>query len=66
MPEATSTALMQLLCKSIWLIAVLPRGFDRPTTLIPVMAVGVLVDVVVMPWSYVVSAYVKSAGDRWK
>ena len=58
--------LMQLLYKSIWLIAVyLPMGTDGGTGLTRVMAGGVIVDLVVIPWSHVLSAYVKTPGDRW-
>ena len=60
--------LLQLLYKSIWLIAVyLPlRSAGQSTDLIRVMAIGVVVDLIVIPWPYVLAKYVKQRGDRWR
>jgi hypothetical protein len=60
--------LLQLLYKAIWLIAV---GFPlwsagRPTELINVFIVGIVLDLVVIPWPYVLANYVKKPGDRWR
>jgi hypothetical protein len=60
--------LLQLLYKSIWVIAVaLPLwSAFRSIELTKVMAVGAVVDLIVIPWPYVLANYVKKPGDRWK
>ena len=60
--------LLQLLYKSIWLIAVyLPLRFAGVSTdLTRVMAIGVVVDLIVIPWPYVLATYVTQRGDRWR
>ena len=60
--------LLQLLYKSIWLIAVyLPlRSAGQSTDLTRVMVMGVVVDLIVIPWAYVLATYVKKQGDRWR
>jgi hypothetical protein len=60
--------LLQLLYKSIWLIAVwLPlRSAGVSTGLTKTMAIGVVVDLIVIPWPYVLTTYVKQRGDRWR
>ncbi len=64
--------LIQLLYKSIWLLAVaLPlwsagaefdsemAGFTRA------MMIGIAADLIVIPWFYVWANYVRKPGDRW-
>jgi hypothetical protein len=60
--------LLQLLYKSIWLIAVwLPlRSAGRSTDLTKAMVIGVVLDLIVIPWSHVLATYVKKRGDRWR
>jgi len=60
--------LLQLLYKSIWLIAVyLPlRSAGQSTGLTKAMVIGVVVDLIVIPWPYVVAHYVKPRGDQWR
>ena len=60
--------LMQLLYKSIWVIAVaLPLWSTfRSMELTKVMAYGAVVDLIVIPWPYVLANYVRKPGDRWK
>jgi hypothetical protein len=60
--------LLQLLYKTIWLIAVyLPlRSAGQSTGLTKAMVGGVVVDLLVIPWSYVLAHYVKQRGDRWR
>ena len=60
--------LLQLLYKSIWLIAVyLPlRSAGQSTELTRIMFIGVVVDLIVIPWPYVLANYVKQRGDRWR
>jgi hypothetical protein len=60
--------LLQLVYKSIWLMAVyLPlRSGGVSTELTRVMAIGVVVDLIVIPWPYVLATYVKQRGDRWR
>jgi hypothetical protein len=60
--------LLQLLYKSIWLVAVaLPqwsavRSADRTK----VMLRGAAVDLIVIPWPYVLASHVRMRGDRWR
>jgi hypothetical protein len=60
--------LFQLVYKTIWLLAVwLPTWpTARPTELFKAMAYGAVLDLIVIPWPYVLENYVKKRGDRWK
>ena len=60
--------LLQLVYKSIWLIAVyLPLRFaGQSADLTRVMAIGVVVDLIVIPWPYLLRTYLKQRGDRWR
>jgi hypothetical protein len=60
--------LLQLLYKVIWLTMVwLPlRSAGESTDLTNVMLAGVIVDLVVIPWAYVSSHYLKQPGTRWR
>jgi hypothetical protein len=60
--------LMQLFYKSIWLVAVmLPRwSAGRSTAMTKDFVMGLIADLIVIPWPYVFSKYVKNHGDRWK
>ena len=60
--------LLQLLYKSVWVLAVaLPLwGTFRSLEITNVMAIGAVVDIIVIPWPYVLANYVKKQGDRWK
>lgn len=59
---------VQLLYKSIWMIAVaLPlwstyRSIDYTQD----MVFGIAVDLICIPWVYVWQSYVKGHGDRWR
>ena len=59
---------MQLFYKSVWLIAVaLPLWLaGRSTGLTGGMVIGVVLDLIVIPWPYVLANYVKERGDRWR
>ena len=59
---------MQLFYKSVWLTAgVLPiRSAGRPTDLADGMVLGVVLDLICIPWPYVLANYVKERGDRWR
>lgn len=59
---------LQLFYKSIWLVAVyLPfRSAGQSTDLTKAMVGGVVVDLIVIPWPYVLATYVKKPGDRWR
>ena len=59
---------IQLLYKLIWLVAIyLPlRSAGQSTSLLSSMLIAAVVDVVVIPWPYVVSSYIQTRGDRWK
>ena len=60
--------LMQFVYKGIWLLAVaLPMwSVVRSTGLTKAMAVGVVLDLIVIPWGYVLVSYVRQPGDRWR
>src|SRR5208282_1618931 len=60
--------LLQLVYKAVWLVAVaLPMwSVVRSTDLGHAMAIGVVVDLVCIPWPYVLAHYVKERGDRWR
>jgi hypothetical protein len=60
--------LLQLLYKSIWVIAVaLPLwSAFRSIELTRIMAMGAVVDLIVIPWPYVLDNYLKKPGDRWR
>ena len=60
--------LLQLLYKSIWVIAIaLPLwSAFRSVELTRIMAMGAVVDLIVIPWPYVIANYVKKPGDRWR
>jgi hypothetical protein len=60
--------LLQLLYKSIWVIAVaLPLwSAFRSVELTKVMGLGAVVDLLVIPWPYVLATYVRKGGDRWR
>ena len=59
---------IQLVYKSIWLLAVmLPmRSAGLSIALTNDMLMGLIVDLIVIPWPYVFANYVRAAGDRWK
>jgi hypothetical protein len=64
--------LLELLWKSIWLVAVaLPLWFAgdldsaRSETAIACI-VGIVLVLIVVPWPYVLAHYVNKAGDRWR
>ena len=59
--------LLQLLYKLIWLAAVaLPMwSAIRSTDLGRAMSIGVIVDLLIIPWGFVFVNYVKRPGDRW-
>ena len=60
--------LLQLLYKTLWLVAVaLPMwSAVRSIDLTRAMVIGVVVDLPGIPWSYVLATYVKERGDRWR
>jgi len=60
--------LTQLFYKSIWLVAVmLPRwSAGQSTAMTKDFVMGLIADLIVIPWPYVFSKYVKNRGDRWR
>ena len=62
---------VQLLYKSVWLLAVaVPLWSARQWTaetanMVSVFIAAVVVDALVIPWSYVVAQYARAPGDRW-
>jgi len=59
--------LMQFLYKSFWLVAVyLPlQAVGRSTGLVKGMLFGLALDVVAIPWPYVLAQYFRRRGDPW-
>jgi hypothetical protein len=64
--------LIQMLYKSIWLLAVaLPlwragTPFNADTSeFARAMAIGIVIDLIVIPWGYVFANYVRRRSDRW-
>jgi hypothetical protein len=64
--------LMQMIYKTIWLLAVALPLWLAGTPFDPLMvsftwamALGVAFDLIVIPWGYVVASYVRKSGDRW-
>jgi hypothetical protein len=60
--------LLQLFYKLVWLTAVaLPMWSTlRSTDLTRAMVIGVAVDLIGIPWPYVLTNYLKEHGDRWR
>ncbi len=60
--------LLQLVYKCIWLaaIAVPLWAAGRYPGMTKIFLIGVVADLLVIPWPYVVAHYVKERGDRWK
>lgn len=59
---------MQLFYKTFWLIAVyVPlHASGRSSNLTQGFLIAIVLDIIVVPWSYVFAHYVKKAGDRWR
>jgi len=59
---------MQLFYKSVWLASVaFPLWLaGRSTDLTGAMILGVVLDLIVIPWPYVLTNFVKMRGDRWR
>lgn len=59
---------IQLFYKTFWLLAVcLPlRAVGRSTDLTQGFLIGVALDIIVIPWTYVFAHYIKKPGDRWR
>ena len=59
---------IQLVYKAVWLAAVArPFGFSGAASeMTTVFAVGLVLDVIAIPWTYVAARFVKQSGDRWK
>ncbi len=59
---------MQLFYKAFWLFAVyLPlRAAGRSTDLTQGMLIGIVLDIIVIPWTYVFAHYIKRPGNRWR
>ncbi len=60
--------LLQLFYKVVYLLAVgLPLEFrpDQELSIVSVFIGGVVMDLVAIPWPYVVSRFARARGDRW-
>lgn len=60
--------LLQLFYKSVWLLAVaIPlRSAGQSTGLTKLFVIGVVLDLIAIPWPYVLANYVTKPGDRWR
>jgi hypothetical protein len=65
--------MIQMLYKIVWLLAVaLPlwqsgAPFDAATAeFTRAMIIGIIIDVIAIPWGYVLANYVRRPGSRWK
>jgi len=60
--------LLQFAYKAIWWLAIgVPRWSEVGSTeLASAMLIGILIDVVVIPWPYVFAQFARERGDRWK
>jgi len=59
---------LQLFYKAIWLIVVaLPlRSAGRSIDLTRPFVIGVVLDLIAIPWPYVLANFVRMPGDRWR
>jgi hypothetical protein len=59
---------LQLVYKAVWLLAVArPLGFaGTAKEMTAVFAVGLVLDIIAIPWVYVFKRFVMGPGDRWK
>jgi hypothetical protein len=63
---------LQLFYKTVWLLGVaLPmrssgRWDARATEFTQTFLIGVAIELLVIPWAYVLAQYVKKPGDSWK
>jgi hypothetical protein len=59
---------MQLFYKTFWLLAVyVPlRAAGRSTDLARGFLIAIALDIIVIPWAYVLVHYIKKPGDRWR
>ena len=59
---------VQLFYKTLWLLTVyLPlRAASRSTDLTQGFLIGIALEIIVIPWSYVFTHYIKNPGDRWR
>jgi hypothetical protein len=59
--------LLQFLYKLIWLFAVAVPNWSavRATDLFNAMALGILVDLIAIPWPHVLATFCWMPGDRW-
>jgi hypothetical protein len=60
--------LMQFVYKCVWLLFIaIPHWPGIKTDgLFPIMAIGLLIDIAIIPWFYLFRNYIKKTGDRWK
>lgn len=59
---------MQLFYKSFWMLLVyVPlRSASLSSDLTRGFAIAIILDVLVIPWTYVFAHYIKKPGDRWR
>lgn len=64
--------ILQLFYKSVWFLAVIlplrsAGQLDLAATgMIRTFAIAVVLDLIVIPWPYVLANYVRKRGDRWR
>jgi len=59
---------MQLLYKAFWLLAVyVPlRAAGHSSDLALGFSIAIILDIIVIPWSYAFAHFIKAPGDRWR
>jgi len=60
--------LLQFVYKIVWLSVIAPPMWPavQSTGLFKAMVLGVVVDVLAIPWAYAVAVYLRQPGDRWR
>ena len=60
--------LLQMAYKIIWLLVVARPQWSvlQSTEIFKAMSIGVVLDLIVIPWPYVFANYVREPGDRWR
>ncbi len=60
--------LMQFSYKCVWLLffAIPHWPAVKADGLFPIMAIGLVIDIAIIPWRYLYKNYIRKSGDRWK
>lgn len=60
--------LFQVAYKIVWLLFVAWPNWEsiKSSDLMQVMFIGLVIDLVIIPWAYVFRSYILAKGDRWR